>query len=70
MYFDTHQILKNTAEVLQVPVSNIRSKEEVEAMVQEQQRQRQAQEQMQQAQTNAIVDEKTAKAESLRAEAA
>ena len=70
MYFDTHQILKNTAEVLQVPVSNIRSKEEVEAMVQEQQRQREAQEQMQQAQTNAIVDEKTAKAESLRAEAA
>ena len=70
MYFDTHQILKNTAEVLQVPVSNIRAKEEVEAMVQEQQRQRQAQEQMQQAQTNAIVDEKTAKAESLRAEAA
>ena len=69
MYFDTHKILTNTAEVLQVPVSNIRSKEEVDAIVEEQQRQRQAQEQMQQAQTAAMVDEKTAKAESLRAEA-
>ena len=70
MYFNTHQILTNTAEVLQVPVSNIRSKEEVDAMVAEQQRQRAAQEQMQQAQTAAAVDEKTARAESLRAEAA
>ena len=70
MYFNTHQILKNTAEVLQVPVSNIRSKEEVDAMIAEQQRQKAAQEQMQQAETAALVDEKSAKAESLRAEAA
>ena len=66
MYFNTHQILQNTAEVLQVPVSNIRSKEEVDAMVAEQQRQRQAQEQMQQAQVAADVNQKTAQAESVR----
>ncbi|HIC51479.1 MAG TPA: hypothetical protein EYO96_02370 [Candidatus Marinimicrobia bacterium] len=69
MYFNTHQILKNTAEVLQVPVSNIRSKEEVDAMIAEQQRQRALQEQMQQAQVAGDVNEKMAKAESLRAEA-
>ena len=66
MYFNTHQILQNTAEVLQVPVSNIRSKEEVDAMVAEQQRQRQQQEQMQQAQVAADVNQKTAQAESVR----
>ena len=66
MYFNTHKILENTAEVLQVPVSNIRSKEEVDAMVAEQQRQRQQQEQMQQAQVAADVNQKTAQAESVR----
>lgn len=68
MYFNTHKILENTAQVLQVPVSNIRSKEEVDAMVAEQQRQRQQQEQMQQAQVAADVNQKTAQAESIRGE--
>ncbi len=66
MYFDTHQILQNTAQVLQVPVSNIRSKEEVQAMVAEQQRQQQEQAQMQQAQVAADVNQKTAQAENIR----
>jgi hypothetical protein len=69
MYFNTQQILKNTAEVLQIPISNLRSEEEVQVMIKEQQAQQQAQQQQQQAETAASVNEKTAKAESLRAEA-
>ena len=42
MYFNTQQILKNTAEVLQIPISNLRSKEEVDAMVEEQRQRQQA----------------------------
>jgi hypothetical protein len=68
MYFNTQQILENTAQVLQVPPSNIRTKEEVNAMVAEQQRQQQEQAQLQQAQVAADVNEKTAKAENLRGE--
>ena len=70
MYFNTQQILSNTAEVLQIPTSNLRTKEEVDAMVAEQQRQQQQQEQVQQAQVAGELNEKLAKAESLRAEAA
>ena len=70
MYFNTQQILKNTAEVLQIPTSNLRTQEEVEQMVAEQQRQQQQQEQIQQAQVAGELNEKLAKAESLRSEAA
>ena len=70
MYFNTQQILKNTAEILQIPVSNLRSKEEVDAMVAEQQRQQQAQQEMQQAQVAGNLNESMAKAEKLRSEAA
>jgi len=70
MYFNTQQILSNTAEVLQIPTSNLRTKEEVDAMVAEQQRQRIQQEQIQQAQVAGELNESSAKAESLRAEAA
>ena len=70
MYFNTQQILKNTAEILQIPVSNLRSKEEVDAMVAEQQRQQQAQQEMQQAQVVGNLNESMAKAEKLRSEAA
>jgi hypothetical protein len=66
MYFNTHRILQNTAEVLQIPVSNIRTKEEVDAMVAEQQRQQQEQAQMQQAQVAADINQKSAQAESIR----
>ena len=69
MYFNTQQILENTAEVLQVPQSNIRTKEEVDAIVKEQQRQRQEQEQMQQAQLASKINEETANAEAQRAKA-
>ena len=68
MYFNTHQILQNTAQVLQVPASNIRTKEEVDAMVAEQQKQQQEQAQMQQAQVAADVNQKTAQAEQARGE--
>jgi hypothetical protein len=68
MYFNTHQILQNTAQVLQVPASNIRTKEEVDAMVAEQQKQQQEQAQMQQAQVAADVNQKTAQAENIRGE--
>ena len=68
MYFNTHQILQNTAQVLQVPASNIRTKEEVDAMVAEQQKQQQEQAQMQQAQVAAEVNQKTAQAEQARGE--
>ena len=66
MYFDTQQILKNTAEVLQIPVSNLRSQEEVQAMVQAQQKEKEAQQSIQVAEATANVTEKQAKAESLR----
>ena len=69
MYFNTQQILKNTAEVLQIPVSNLRSAEEVQAMVQAQQREREAQQQMQLAEATANVTEKQAKAQALNAQA-
>tara|TARA_Y100000593_G_scaffold53419_1_gene100059 strand:- start:2066 stop:3715 length:1650 start_codon:yes stop_codon:yes gene_type:complete len=68
MYFNTQQILENTAQVLQVPPSNIRTKEEVDAIVAEQQRQQQEQAQLQQAQVAADINEKSAKADSLRGE--
>ena len=70
MYFNTQQILKNTAEVLQIPTSNLRTEEEVQQMIEEQQRQQQAQEQMQQAQVAGQLNESMAKAEALRSEAA
>ena len=70
MYFNTQQILANTAEVLQIPTSNLRTKEEVDEMIAEQQRQQQEQAQIQQAQVASELDESAAKAESLRAEAA
>jgi len=70
MYFNTQQILSNTAEVLQIPTSNLRTKEEVDAMVEQQQRQQQEQAEMQQAQVAGQLNESMAKAESLRAEAA
>jgi len=70
MYFNTQQILSNTAEVLQIPTSNLRTKEEVDAMIKEQQRQQQEQAEMQQAQVAGQLNESMAKAESLRAEAA
>ena len=70
MYFNTQQILANTAEVLQIPTSNLRTKEEVDAIVAEQQRQQMEQEQIQQAQVAGELNESLAKAESLRAEAA
>ena len=66
MYFNTHQILQNTAEVLQIPISNIRSKEEVDAMVAEQQRQQQMQEEMQKAQLLSDMNQKAAQADNLR----
>ena len=65
MYFNTQQILKNTAEVLQIPTSNLRSEEEVQAMVKAQEEQKQQQMQMQQAQVLAEVNEKGAKANAL-----
>jgi len=70
MYFNTQQILANTAEVLQIPTSNLRTKDEVDAMIAEQQRQQQEQAQMQQAQVAGQLNESAAKAESLRAESA
>ena len=69
MYFNTQQILKNTAEVLQIPVSNLRSQEEVQAMIQAQQREKEAQQQMQLAESTANVTEKQAKANALNAQA-
>jgi hypothetical protein len=70
MYFNTQQILKNTAEVLQIPTSNLRTQEEVEQMVAEQKRQQQEQAQLQQAQVAGQLNESMAKAESLRSDAA
>jgi hypothetical protein len=70
MYFNTQQILKNTAEVLQIPTSNLRTQEEVEQMIAEQKRQQQEQAQMQQAQVAGQLNESMAKAESLRSDTA
>ena len=70
MYFNTQEILRNTAEVLQIPTSNLRTNEEVQQIIEEEQRQRQQQEQLQQAQVAGQLNESMAKAESLRAEAA
>ena len=69
MYFNTQQILKNTAEILQVPPSNLRTEEEVQAMIQQQEEARQLQQEQQLAQTAAQVDESQANAEATRAQA-
>ena len=69
MYFDTHRILQNTAEVLQVPASNLRSTEEVQEMIQKQEAQQRAMMEQQQAQVVAQVDEKQANAEAKRSQA-
>jgi hypothetical protein len=69
MYFDTHRILQNTAEVLQVPPSNLRSQEEVAEMVQKQQEDLALQQEQQQAQLASQVDERQANAEAKRAQA-
>ena len=66
MYFDTHEILENTAKVLQVPASNIRTKEQVQEIIAAQQKQAQEQAEMQQAQVAADINQKTAQAESTR----
>ena len=69
MYFDTHKILQNTAEVLQVPPSNLRTEEEVAEIVQKQQQQQALQQEQQQAQLVSQVDERQANAEAKRAQA-
>tara|TARA_Y100001947_G_C10209465_1_gene248500 strand:- start:328 stop:705 length:378 start_codon:yes stop_codon:yes gene_type:complete len=69
MYFDTQKILKNTAEVLQVPPSNLRSEEEVQEIIKRQQQQQQIQQEQQQAQVMAQVDESQANAEAKRSQA-
>ena len=69
MYFDTQRILKNTAEVLQVPPSNLRSEEEVQEIIQRQQQQQQIAMEQQQAQVAAQVDERQANAQAKRAQA-
>ena len=66
MYFNTQQILKNTAEILQVPPSNLRTEEEVQAIMQKQEEERLLQQQQQLAQTTAQVDESQANAEATR----
>ena len=70
MYFNTQQILKNTAEILQVPPSNLRTEEEVQAIVQKQQQDKLLQQEQELARTTAEVDEKQANAEATRAQAA
>jgi hypothetical protein len=70
MYFDTQRILKNTAEVLQVPPSNLRSEEEVQEIIKRQQQQQQIAMEQQQAQVMAQVDESQANAQAKRAQAA
>ena len=69
MYFDTHRILQNTAEVLQVPPSNLRTQEEVAEIIQKQEQQQQLQQEQQQAQLASQVDERQANAEAKRAQA-
>ena len=70
MYFNTSQILKNTAEILQVPMSNLRTDEEVQAIVQKQEQDKLLQQEQDLARTTAEVDEKQANAEATRAQAA
>ena len=70
MYFNTSQILKNTAEILQVPMSNLRTDEEVQAIVQKQEQDKLLQQEQELARTTAEVDEKQANAEATRAQAA
>jgi len=67
MYFNTQQILKNTAEILQVPVSNLRTEEEVRAMVEKQENDKRMAQQQELAKTTAEVDESQARAAQTRA---
>ena len=69
MYFNTQQILKNTAEVLQVSPSNLRTDEEVQQMIQQQQNDQRIAQEQELARTAADVDESQAKAEVARAQA-
>ena len=70
MYFNTQQILKNTAEVLQVSPSNLRTEEEVQQMVQQQQNEQMIAQEQELARTTAEVDERQANAEATRKQAA
>jgi hypothetical protein len=70
MYFNTQQILKNTAEILQVPASNLRTDEEVQAIIQKQEQDKLLQQEQELARTTAEVDERQANAEATRAQAA
>ena len=70
MYFNTQQILKNTAEVLQVSPSNLRTEEEVAQMVQQQQNEKMIAQEQELARTTAEVDERQANAEATRKQAA
>jgi len=70
MYFNTQQILKNTAEVLQVPPSNLRTEEEVQAIIQKQEQEKLMQQEQELARTTAEIDERQANAEATRAQAA
>ena len=70
MYFNTQQILKNTAEVLQVSPSNLRTEEEVQQMIQQQQNEKMAAQQQELAKTAAEVDESQARAEQTRSQTA
>jgi len=69
MYFDTHRILQNTAEVLQVPPSNLRTQEQVAEIIKKQEEQQALQQEQQQAQLASQVDERQANAEAKRAQA-
>ena len=70
MYFNTKQILKNTAKVLQVSPSNLRTDEEVQQMIQKQQNDQMLAQEQELAKTTAEVDESQARAEATRAQAA
>lgn len=70
MYFNTQQILKNTAEVLQVSPSNLRTEEEVQQMIQQQQNEQMIAQEQELARTTAEVDERQANAEATRKQAA
>ena len=70
MYFNTQQILKNTAKVLQVSPSNLRTDEEVQQMIQKQQNDQMLAQEQELAKTTAEVDESQARAEATRAQAA
>ena len=70
MYFNTQQILKNTAKVLQVSPSNLRKDEEVQQMKQKQQNDQMLAQEQELAKTTAEVDESQARAEATRAQAA